>query len=493
MRSLLFGRGPYVILIFSLALGSRFLVVIAGPWVQGDSFTYLTVAENIFRYGCVSLSLPESGECIPNWGGNQLPGYPLFIGAVWIVAGKSIGALLIAQSAIYAAAAAFAAHALVLLLPRCWISAVPGFVFALAPSTMGFARTVLTEELAAALALIVLGLLVRSLVRGRFHTWSIGIASVAAFFVRYDLALLIVPIAICGLHVSGARRAAFQGIVILMIVALPVAAWSVRNVAKGLDPLPPFGIGANGQPLARGPLDWMGTWVTSQRELATSVWPLAAGNFEAIRTPWDHEGASTEIGRALTELRLLAKGSEVPEALDARFSALAVAARGDLTLRWGIAPLKRIARVWLDPLPSLGWPGDLSESDRISIRAAMSERGFVSGALGALSAYPAAASSKMWVNGWRYITLLAAVAAVLGVLFVARLRPYRFLVLLAFSFVAVRSVAFSFTLLVETRYLSPAMPWLELVATIGILSTFSAQFSSGPVRLDETSSRLARR
>jgi hypothetical protein len=481
-----FGLEQVFFLTFFLALVSRLIMITAGPLVQGDSFSYLAVAENLLHNGCVSLSPPTIGACVPHWGGNQLPGYPLFISAIWFVTGESLMALLIAQSVVYAAAAGFAANAMRAILPRYWMPVPLGAVLALAPSTMGFSRVVLTEELAAALALFVFGLLIRSYAIGRFPTFAIGVVSAFAFFVRYDLALLAMPIAICAVRVSGVRRAAIQGVAVVMIVTTPVALWSVRNVVHGLGPWPPFGIGADGQPIARGPLDWMETWVTSQRSLATSVWPFAAGDYAAIKTPWDRTEAVPEIADALSELRSLPPQSPIPVGLDARFAQLAALARQDKIHQWITNPSKRLADLWLNPQPSLGWPGDLSESDRSLIRQILAEHGVAMGGVRVLAVYPVATVSKIWVNGWRFLTLVGGLSMLVAVFLVTRLRPYRFFVLLAFSFIAARSVAFAATILVETRYLMPALPWLDVVAMIGVLFVFSNSLFDRPWRSEKT-------
>ncbi|MBT5399653.1 hypothetical protein HOL24_03820, partial [bacterium] len=62
-----------------MAIFTRLIFVFFFPDGGGDWDIYSTVAENILN-GCgVSLSNPESGECVPHFGGNQLPGFPAFV------------------------------------------------------------------------------------------------------------------------------------------------------------------------------------------------------------------------------------------------------------------------------------------------------------------------------------------------------------------------------------------------------------------------------
>ena len=62
---------------------------LSDPGFGGDSGKYLTVAQNLLQNGCISLSPPSSGECLPHWGGNQFPGYPALIALAALLSGAS--------------------------------------------------------------------------------------------------------------------------------------------------------------------------------------------------------------------------------------------------------------------------------------------------------------------------------------------------------------------------------------------------------------------
>ena len=72
-------------------------MIIYFPKSSGDGATYLKVAENIYYNFCISLSNPETKECVPHWGGNQGPLYPVFISISWFVLGKSLGSIYLGQ------------------------------------------------------------------------------------------------------------------------------------------------------------------------------------------------------------------------------------------------------------------------------------------------------------------------------------------------------------------------------------------------------------
>ena len=90
----------YIIFFFIIIL-PRLGFVFFFPEAGGDYEIYTTVAKNILN-GCgVSLSDPLTQECIPHFGGNHGPGYPLFISLIWSVFNDSDYAIRIIQSIIY--------------------------------------------------------------------------------------------------------------------------------------------------------------------------------------------------------------------------------------------------------------------------------------------------------------------------------------------------------------------------------------------------------
>ena len=96
-----------------LAATPQIFMALALPSHGGDwTDSYLPVAMNIIRNGCVSVSDPMTALCLPSWGGNQLPGYPAFVAAIWSVFPGSIPALLIAQIATYAASVVYLSRAI---------------------------------------------------------------------------------------------------------------------------------------------------------------------------------------------------------------------------------------------------------------------------------------------------------------------------------------------------------------------------------------------
>ena len=89
----------YIVFFFIIIL-PRLGFIFFFPEDGGDYEIYTTVAKNILN-GCgVSLSNPLTEECLPHFGGNHGPGYPLFISLVWLVFNVSDYAVRIIQSII---------------------------------------------------------------------------------------------------------------------------------------------------------------------------------------------------------------------------------------------------------------------------------------------------------------------------------------------------------------------------------------------------------
>ena len=128
--SLLFDRWIYL-LIATIALSSRLMLLLLYPQAGGDAMEYLQVARNIVLNGCVSLSDPTTGECLADWGGNQLPGYPIFISAVWSVMGDSLTSIRVGQSIIYVCAVLYLMRAIVRMTSSRRIGVAVGIIVSL--------------------------------------------------------------------------------------------------------------------------------------------------------------------------------------------------------------------------------------------------------------------------------------------------------------------------------------------------------------------------
>ena len=62
---------------------------------------YIQLLRKYFKRMRISLSDPQTKQCIPHFGGNHGPGYPLFIAIVWSLFNNSDYAVKIVQTILY--------------------------------------------------------------------------------------------------------------------------------------------------------------------------------------------------------------------------------------------------------------------------------------------------------------------------------------------------------------------------------------------------------
>jgi hypothetical protein len=447
------------------AIALRLIFIWGAPAIEGDGVVYTTVALNILRNGCVSLSDPTLGACIPHWGGNQLPGYPTFIALSWALTDDWVRAPLVAQSIAFGVAAAYVVKALMLSGNGLRVAMVASAVLVASPTQIAWPRMLLTETLAAAAALWILAATIRSLSEGRFRTIEIGIAFAIGFFIRYDFIFLAVPIAVLAFYLHAPTQALRRGITVALIAAIPFGAWTMRNAAVGLSPLPPSFLDSNGHALPSGVLRWIGTWVVSPYDLPISVWPLATGEYASIQPP-DRAFANPSEREAVAGLLAKLGPTRVgpmPPQIDASFADLAEVRRRDFPVQQRVGlPLRRAAELWLSPLPSMGWPGEIGVGRSALLAAAKS--GDVKALFRFVQENAGPAIAKGLVAAWRYAVLgglaFIIVATVLGY------RRYPALIWLATALAVVTTGVLGSAMLVEARYLVPAMAWLEVAVAV---------------------------
>ena len=450
-----------------IAAAVRVPFALLAPSLGGDGLVYLKVAENILRNFCVSLSDPASQACAPHWGGNQLPGYPAFIAVIWGLFGDHGAPVRLAQTAVAVLAIAW----LVRAVHRCVggrAAVAAGLLLAVSPLQVAWPRHLLTETLALATTAWVFAELVLSLEARRLRLWPLAAALVAAFYVRYDNVLLVVPVAVGAFLIHSPWEAVRRGTVLALVVAVPVGGWLVRNVAVGLSPLPTYYRTAEGAPGPMGYLAWIKTWNTSLYDGARAVFPVASRSYSMIAIPdraFTDDAERIVVQGLLTELRAY-DGQAFPGAIDRRFAELATVRRAARPWQyWLINPARRIAHQWFDPFAGYGWPSEVEDA-RARERIRRMAEGGVAGIAKAVAAYPEVALMKGLVTGYRYALL--ALTAFVTVLSVTRLRdPARAIVMLGASYALTRTLALSF--FNESRYLVEAIPGMEVAVAVAVV------------------------
>lgn len=448
-----------------LAFVARAVVAVSWPQFGGDWANYRTVALNILWHGCVSMSEPASGDCVPHWGGNQLPGFPLFLAGVWALFPDKWTPIALMQSLLCAVAIGYLAWSLQTWIERRF-ALISSLVVALSPLTVGWTRFGLPDAVALAASIWTLAELVRSLAEQRLRVVSIGLAATVAIYFRYDSALLAVPIAVTGFWLHSPIEAIRRGSVILAMVLVAFGGWGLRSHAVGLGHLPNFYFVPHGGTFPVGFFHWNTLWSRSEYEGPLWGYSIYTREYSRIQVP-DHAFRSeSERKRVVALLAELAQfdGQAFPTSIDREFAALAAERRAaepflETTGRYVL----RAVTPWWNPRNSSGWPvslgygvGSVIDGDLVNI------------------AFQNPGVALVKVGTAVYRLMLIVVVAVLAVLAISRrLGAARPLVLAAIALAVAKTSFMAASFFLESRYLTGVVPFLEVTAVAGIGAWFA--------------------
>lgn len=322
--------------IIALALVVRIGFALAMPYDSGDWILYRNVAENIYR-GCgVAVTIPRVGDCVPHFGGNQLPLFPAFAALMWQVSGHSNLAILVGQSVLSALAVGYLCYAVARTFSRA-AAIVAGLLLACSPVGAIYAGNLETELLALAATMWVLAELLLSIDAGKLRLLPLGAASVVAVWLRMDSVLLLGPVALVALYLAPSprliRAAATWGAV-TALVAASCLAWSARNVAVGLPALPRPWVKTDGTYWSRGYTNWVTTWVVGQQERGDALYYdlRDTRHFRLPGRAFALPGERAQVERLVAVTRAT-PGTDLPPTVDAGFQRLAQAREAALTPR----------------------------------------------------------------------------------------------------------------------------------------------------------------
>jgi hypothetical protein len=469
--------------VIALAIAVRLIFVLAAPFSGGDWDIYSTVAENILR-GCgVSLSQPDSGQCIPHFGGNHLPGYPAFVALMWLVSGHADMAIRFAQLLLYAVALG----RLVLVVRQYTSSDMAAFavglVIALSPLQVAWPRYTQTETLSLAASIWLFAEILASFAEGRLRAVPVGLAVLAATFIRLDGILLCVPVAVAAFMLHRPLDAIRRGSVAALVVVLPIAIWTVRNVVVGVPVMPAPMVLPNNAPPPYGYLAWGGTWLSQEYQRPGWGFGVTRFNYDSIRIDnkaFDSPEEKQQVMGWLAELAKY-KGEAFPPEIDAKFAELARKRAARAPFRtYVVLPMERAAVLWGNPFSSFGWPNELPSivGDQQRLEASRNVGGLVNLA----RQYPFRALSKAFTATYRAILEIVFVAVVL-LSFGAQLSEFRKFVWVVTAWLAARIAFLAVVDAFETRYMAPAAPAMELVVVLGclILMGRRARFGLRPI------------
>jgi hypothetical protein len=350
-------RRLWVICFFSVILIFLIRLAFPSPVITNDSKYFFLLADNININHCYSSSDPEIAECKPSWG-SQPPGYPVFVALVRRLAGTNPLRIVLAQTAIFALAAATALWA-----SYSWHKSVAALLVSLlmltfSPVSVAWPRWVLTETLAAAAGLWAFAVLFRSVGDRRMRVVAAAIAIGGATFVRWDQIWLLAPASICAFYLGGFSKGLRDTAAMGFIAAVPVLAMILRAALVGL-PLLPGMISSDPEFGRTGAVAFWRQAAVTQGATSGFLWQMWGQEYKNL-TQFDYNSIRSSFNTArlhvlMDRLSTLPPGSPLPADIDAELAELASADSGigpTLNLIW-----HRAVKMWTakDAIFSSGW------------------------------------------------------------------------------------------------------------------------------------------
>lgn len=350
---------PAVLLLLVAAFALRLCFIFVAPrpssW-DGDLRYHKTAANLLAGNGYSFDSAPPYGPSIAN-----SPGYPVFIVAVYAVAGPRTNAVRVAQAALDVLTCLLLAYVAFGLAPpglkRRAAYAALALYGLLSWFTMVWTACMLAETLTLFFTALTLALCARGLERGRWAEWAgAGLACGLAILARPDSVLLAAAV---GLFLAArfvrarSRAALLPAAGFCLAAALTRAPWTVRNYVA-------FGIF---EPLASeygcvtecffpvGYLFWVRTWLRDETHFDYAfepAWPTGVTAFDAAGLPRDAYDSEDERRRVLALIDRYNRDGRLTPELDADFRALGRERVRAAPLRFFLTlPLYRLASMWL--------------------------------------------------------------------------------------------------------------------------------------------------
>jgi len=463
----------YLLVLLS-ALISRLIFILYSPTGGGDWSIYSTVAENILS-GCgVSLSTPGSGDCVPHFGGNQGPGYPIFVFLSWLIGSHEDTYIRLFQLSFYIVGLLYLVRAIKIYTLSSKVALWVGMILALSPLGVTWPRYLQTETLVLAGTLWVFAELLLSLHQNKIRIVPIAIALVFTTFIRLDAVLLIAPVVTALFIIHKPADVLKKGLLMAIIFSLPWSMWLVRNYAVGMNNILPSQMALPQNAKAPdGYLKWCKTWTTLEYQRPGSQWPITRFVYDNISI--DHNIYVTEEERIKVEelIKDLKKytGKPFPKYIDDEFLVIAnERINNNLVDYYLIKPMHRIWSLWTNIYGSYGWPtelpGSVSDQERLEV-----SRGGILQKLSFVLKYPVIASGKIIVNLWKVALYLLFIVMLFKVMRSHKKTILYPLVLLVINFIVARSLFSGYANFVETRYTIAIMPVMEILVIMFYLKT----------------------
>ena len=453
-----------LVLLFTLI--TRLVFIIYFPTGGGDWIIYSTVAENILS-GCgVSLSSIGSGECEPHFGGNQGPGYPVFVFLSWLIGGHEDVYIRVFQLFFYISSLLYLVRAIKIYTSSRKVALWVGIILALSPLGVAWPRYLQTETLVISGTLWVFSELLLSLHQKKFRTIPIAISLIFTTFIRLDAVLLVAPVVTTLFIIHRPVDAFKKGLLMAIVFSLPWSAWLTRNYVVGMDSILPSQMALPQNAKAPdGYLKWCKTWTTLEYQRPGSQWPITRFVYDKIVIDNNIYATNEEkikVKKLIEDLKKYT-GKPFPRDIDNEFLIIAnERINNNLVDYYLIKPIHRIWSLWTNIYGSYGWPTELpgyvSHQERLEV-----SRGNILQKVSFALKYPIVASGKIIVNLWKIALYLLFIMVLFKVVNTHKKTILYPIVLLVVNFIVARSLFSGYANFVETRYTIAVIPIMEIL------------------------------
>ena len=346
------------------AIAFRLFFVLKIPVVAGDSLVYADIARNLLNHGIYGTAAAEGVHTTLI----RLPGYPLFLAAVFRIFGQDNFLAVMLVQAVFDIATCYLLADIALRIfsggdatasARGERVAMAAFLIAaLCPFTANYVGTPLTECLEIFFIALAIDIAIVAFDRRSYGYWAAcGAAVAAAIQLRPDGGLLLGSIGLAILwqlwrNRTHWRRYIASGLLMTAVALSPCVPWAIRNWRQFhvFQPLVTTGATDPGEYVPQGWDHWVKTWIldyssTEDVTFPVSGEPISIDNIpaRAFDSPQDRQRVATLIDGYNKHLLM------TPELSD-QFGQLADASIRRHPIRYYILlPMGRMLDIWLRP------------------------------------------------------------------------------------------------------------------------------------------------
>ncbi|HTK95924.1 MAG TPA: glycosyltransferase family 39 protein [Terriglobales bacterium] len=358
MRELLRRHRIFFLVLTAAALALRLLFFWKLRFVEGDSLNYGEIARNLLQHRVYGFTDLEHQTVAPTL--IRLPGYPLFMAAIWLVAGvEHYNAIMLVQIAIDVATC-FLVAALALETTGSGRAARWAFTLcALCPFFANFAATPLTETPAFFFVALTFFCAAKACARQDSLRWwaGCGAAVAASILLRPDGGILLAALggyfAVRLLRAPQKKRVFVAGTLVAVIALAPLLPWTIRNwrVFHVVQPLAPRYANDPDEAVFYGYFHWTKTWMIDYVSIESFYWPVPGQEVDTEELPARACDTPDQCRRTLALFDAYNDANmRISPELDAQFEALARERQTAHPFRYYVElPLARVVNIWLRP------------------------------------------------------------------------------------------------------------------------------------------------